>query len=147
MNARKFQAKKDAFFGSVIWGSNIMGLATVGIMISEINRNGLFLTIIILIPLVAAIILLTWVWFTTNYKIEHTSLYCQSGPFHRTLDINKITKIIKNKTLWAGFKPALAQNGLIIKYGKWNDIYISPKDKDSFIAQLKHLNDKIEVVG
>jgi len=147
MNVRKFKSEKDAFLGAIIWGTIFLCIGMTVLMVNAINRNGLLLTILILIPIVASLLLLVSVWFNTNYTIENTSLYCKGGPFHRRLDINKITKIVKGKNLWVGFKPALARKGLIIKYGKWNDIYISPKDKDTFIAQLKHLNDKIEVVG
>ncbi len=46
-----------------------------------------------------------------------------------------------------GFKPVLAQNGLIIQYGKWHEIYISPEEKDAFIDHLKQINESIDVVG
>ena len=42
--------------------------------------------------------------------------------------------------MYAGTKPALARNGLIITHGKWNEIYISPLLADEFVKELKKIN-------
>ncbi len=50
-----------------------------------------------------------------------------------TITITDIRSLNINKTLWTGLKLALARKGIIIKYNKYDEIYISPKDKDTFI--------------
>ncbi len=56
-------------------------------------------------------------------------------------------EVIKGKTLWVGLKPATARKGLIIKYGKFDEIYISPQTNDEFINRLLELNDAIKITS
>jgi len=39
-----------------------------------------------------------------------------------------------------GLKPATATKGLIIKYDKYNDIYISPDSNESFVEAILKIN-------
>jgi hypothetical protein len=43
-------------------------------------------------------------------------------------------------------KPALDKDGLIIYYKKFDDLFISPENKEDFIAALREINPDIEVV-
>ena len=45
-----------------------------------------------------------------------------------------------------GFKPALATKGLIIKYNKYDDIYISPNSNDTFIEAVLKINSNIKIM-
>jgi len=147
MNARKFQSEKGTLAGIIIWSCIILIVASIGLLATSLAQ-GNFITILIMMATgIPSLFLLLWIWFDTSYGIDGAFLYYQSGPFQGKVAIQKINTIHKNRTLWVGMKPALAQNGLIIKYGKWSEIYISPEDKDTFIAHLKHVNDKIEVLG
>ncbi|HET8839525.1 MAG TPA: PH domain-containing protein, partial [Flavobacteriaceae bacterium] len=55
-------------------------------------------------------------------------------------------EIIKGETRWCGLKPATAGKGLVVKYNKYDEIYISPKTNDSFVEKLLQLNPKIEII-
>ena len=84
------------------------------------------------------ILFLIWTYKTTFYKIENTDLHWKSGPFKGKIDITKINRIEYHKgiyvpTIW---KPALSHIGLIITYNKYDDIYISPENKEAFINDL-----------
>jgi hypothetical protein len=91
------------------------------------------------------ILFLVWTYKTTFYKIENSDLHWNSGPFYGKIDITKINKIEYHKgiyvpTIW---KPALSHIGLIIRYNKYDDIYISPEKQQEFIATLQNLNPNI----
>ena len=43
-------------------------------------------------------------------------------------------------------KPALATNGIIVKYNKYDEVYLSPRDKDAFIKELLKFNGNIKIV-
>lgn len=47
--------------------------------------------------------------------------------------------------MWAGTKPALAKNGLIIKH-KYNEVYIAPQSNAELVADLLYINPKIKIV-
>lgn len=47
--------------------------------------------------------------------------------------------------MWTGLKPATARNGLIIKYNKFDEIYISPETNDTFVDKILELNGNIVI--
>ena len=49
--------------------------------------------------------------------------------------------LIKNNL----YKPSFHYKGLEIEYNKYDDIFISPKKRDQFIAQLLEINPNIEI--
>lgn len=88
----------------------------------------------------AVIGFIVWIWFQTYYEIKEGFMYYRSGPMKGFIPINSIIKITQNQTMYAGTKPALARNGLIITHGKWNEIYISPLLADEFVNNLRKIN-------
>jgi hypothetical protein len=140
----KFKSKKDILFQ--LLGFSIIGFF-IGIILFRIFSDGIenynFIWTDIFMLTVAGF--LTWLGLGTNYELTQTELKYKSGPIRGKIEIDKIHEIIKGKTLWSGLKPATARNGLIIKYEKYNEIYISPKTNDSFMKKILELNDKIKI--
>jgi hypothetical protein len=48
--------------------------------------------------------------------------------------------------MWAGYRPALARKGIVVRYNRWDEIYISPRDQEAFVAGLVERNPGIAVV-
>lgn len=92
-------------------------------------------------------LLLISLFVNTSYSISDTHLQYASGPFRGEIPIESIQKIKKNTTKYSGLKPALAGNGLIIYYNKYDEIYISPDSSESFVEQLLKLNPSIQVLN
>ncbi len=59
-----------------------------------------------------------WFYLYTSYKIEVSFLYYSSGFLRGKIDISSMDEISQCKMLWSGVRPALALNGLLIKYNK-----------------------------
>ncbi|WP_124980498.1 PH domain-containing protein [Nonlabens xiamenensis] len=140
----KFNSRKDILFSTIIFGMNafLIGVTILGILYGELGGNNYW----ILILLLAVIGFLFWIYFGTNYELnKNNGLIYRSGPFHGTISIDRITEIVKGKTLWVGFRPATARKGLIVKYDKFDEIYISPKTNDSFIRKILELNGEIKI--
>ena len=91
--------------------------------------------------------LLLWAYFGTKYELTKDSLVYKSAFLRGTIQLKRIHTIIKDATLLSGIKPATASKGLIVKFDKYEEIYISPDSNDSFLTHLKTLNpdNKIEV--
>lgn len=87
--------------------------------------------------------LISWIYFGTGYKIENEKLFYRSGFLSGDLEIVTITEVVKGKTLWSGLKPALAQKGLIIRFNRYDEIYIAPVDNDDLISDLLKINPEI----
>lgn len=140
----KFQSRKDLVSSVLVFGIVILFLWMALDLWSDPNPKnedmwGLFV-------LFATTILLLWIYFGTNYELTKKELKYKSGPLRGKIEIAQIREIIRNKTLWCGIKPATAGKGLIVKYNKYDEIYISPKTNDSFIEKLLQLNPKIEII-
>ncbi|MGK4568674.1 PH domain-containing protein [Flavobacterium sp. 3HN19-14] len=88
-----------------------------------------------------------WILFDTKYKIDAELMYFASGPFRGKIKIASIRRIEYDKSWFktSFYKPALHQDGLMIYYDKFEDIFIAPKDKEGFIAALKAINPEIEI--
>lgn len=91
--------------------------------------------------------LLIWILVDTNYRLEGSYLKYKSGPIRGKIDIYRIHTIEHQKgwMIQSNLKPGLGSKGLIIKYNKYDDIYISPKKKQAFINALLEINSHIEI--
>jgi len=137
----KFKSAKSWFVAFVIWGAVLL-IIFAGML--AIQEGGPEQWMLIILALVAGIII--WSWFATYYKIDDNELRYRSGPINGKIPVNVIRAIIKNKTQFSGLKPALGSNGCVVEYEKYNEIYLSPKDQDGFIAELLKINPAIKVI-
>jgi len=140
----KFKSRKDLFMK--IFTIGMCGfLATILLIRINVegynNLNFIFLDSLILV----VIGFLLWLYFGTEYELTETELKHKSGPVKGSMKIEKITEIIVGGTLWAGVKPATALNGLIVKVGGFDEIYISPKTNESFTHEILKLNKNIKI--
>lgn len=94
--------------------------------------------------LVAGLIL--WLNFGTKYELTQTELKYKSGPIRGKIELKRIKEIVVGKSLWYGLKPATARKGLIIKYDKFEEIYISPKTNDAFVNKILEFNSNIKII-
>ncbi|NME71839.1 hypothetical protein HHU12_27990 [Flammeovirga aprica JL-4] len=56
-------------------------------------------------------------------------------------------EIVKGETLLSGTKAAVACHGLIVKFAKYDEVYISPDSNDSFIEEILKINPDIKISG
>lgn len=125
----------------------IFGIIASFFIAEDKNGEEIPIQIKIFLGLVAA--LLSWILLDTNYKIKGSQLLYCSGPIRGKIDINKISKIENVKTWYVTsiLKPALGSYGLTITYNKFDDIYLSPKNKSEFVAELLKINPNIQIIG
>ena len=142
----KFKSAKDPFcqflsFGLIVFFSvyTILQVRAVGIDNYDFGWTD--------IMVISAVGFFLWINIATKYELTPTELKYKSGPFRGTIELDEIHEIRVGKTLWVGMKPATARNGLIIKYGKFNEIYISPETNDSFVEKIVELNTSIKIVA
>ena len=145
MTSIKFKSTKDVLFQALVLG--IVG-GCISLIVSVGLATGLdkssYVTISLLL-LVSAFLL--WSYYGTYYELTQKQIKYNCGPIKGKIEIKEIREVIKGKTLWVGLKPATARKGLIIKYGKFDEIYISPQTNDEFINRLLELNDAIKITS
>lgn len=137
-----FAPAKGLLAGLIIWGS-ITLLALISFW--DFYEDGLIDRMFLQVINATIILLLLWIWFGTTYKIDKNIFYYKSGPIKGSLPVKSIRKLIINKNMWSGTKIALASKGIIIQYNKWDELYISPQDKEAFISALLAINNAIVV--
>lgn len=98
-----------------------------------------------ILPIFAPLAFLIWIWFDTYYKVENGVLKYKSAFIRGSISIAEIKKISTNTTFFVGLKPALSSKGLIIKFKKWDEIYISPENELLFFKELLKVNPSIEI--
>ena len=113
-------------------------------LILNLIKNGINLNLI-LISLFLIIIfgLITHMFFKLEYIIEENKLKIKCGFFtYKPIEIKDIKEITKSNSIISS--PAASFDRIEIKYGKWEELIISPKDKFTFAKHLTNLNPKIK---
>lgn len=141
-----FKSSKNYIMISLLWLIIIFLLAIPFLPETESDAEKLPIFGIVILYLITG--MLVWILLDTKYKIDWNTLSYCSGPVRGSIKISDIRKVeLWNKWYSNSFlKPALGKDGLVIYYDKFDDIYISPKDKDGFIAALREINPGIQVV-
>ena len=139
----KFSARKSILFSVLILGcaAFLVGFSVFGMVFGWIEKPDFW----ILIPFNLISALLLWIYFGTHYTLTDSALVYRSGPLRGKIPLNEIREIVKGKTLYAGIKPATAGKGLIIKFGKYDEIYISPDSNELFLSEIQERNPEIVI--
>ncbi len=81
---------------------------------------------------------------TTQYIINENQLIVKSTWIvNERIDISKITKVEKSNSILSS--PALSLDRLLVRYNKYDEVLISPKEKKEFIDELLKINPTIEI--
>ena len=136
-----YKAKKGVLIHTLLSIASSIPLIILILMMRKQNLN--VLTILIsLIPLA----LFSWIYFDTGYKILNGKLIYRSAFLRGSIVISQIQEIAIGKTMWVGIKPAMAQKGLIIRFNRYEEIYIAPENNQILLSDLVELNKAIKVV-
>ncbi|MGJ8551045.1 PH domain-containing protein [Winogradskyella wichelsiae] len=118
----------------VFFGSLIPTLIYGGLTLKTIP-------ILLFIALIYALIL--HMFFNTTYTLTHNILKIKCGFFHyKPIVISEIKEISKSSNIISS--PAASFDRIEIKYGKNNEMILSPKDKYKFADFLTRINPRIK---
>lgn len=140
-----FKSKISWLFRIITFGTTFLLIATVGIRIYQnqfIKEDlvGVLISLIV-IPLLFSI------YFNTKYELSKNNLSYKCGPFKGDICVQDIVQVDLDKKMWSGNRPATSLKGIVIYYGKYDELFVSPKDKEGFVKMLLEFNDKIEVIS
>lgn len=147
MNKKVFYSSVHPITKIILIGFPLFLLAvTVFVMMEKDAKNEDLIPSVIM--LLASFFLL-WILVDTKYVIKNeTILHYNSGPIRGKIDIQSIRKI-EFQEGWVSkslLKASLDKNGLYIYYNTFDDLYISPKDKEAFVNYLLKINPKIDII-
>lgn len=143
-----YSYEKFFFFKKLSYSIDFVGFSSVFLAVFYFNFKNNSVDTIPAIILLAVSGFIIWVLLDTRYVIKNNNLYYRSGPFRGRLGIEKINKIeyYSGYNVPTTFKPALDYKGYLIFFGKFESIYVSPKNATEFINELMKINPNIEVV-
>ncbi|MEZ7497974.1 PH domain-containing protein [Flavobacterium sp. Arc3] len=105
------------------------------------NINAKTIGLIVFLSVVFAFI--AHLFLKTQYTIDNDKLKIKTGIFsYEPIDIDEIKEISKTKSIISS--PAPSFDRIKIKYGKFDAIIISPKDKFHFAKDLTKINPRIK---
>jgi hypothetical protein len=92
-------------------------------------------------------VLITVTFLTTYYEIQESLLIVSMFFYKTKIKISEIKTIkYSNSIIKTNFyKPGFHHRGIEIVYHKYDDIFISPNNRDQFIEQLIEQNPTIEI--
>jgi hypothetical protein len=92
-------------------------------------------------------VLITVTFLTTYYEIQESLLIVTMFFYKTKIKISEIKTIkYSNSIIKTNFyKPGFHHRGIEIVYHKYDDIFISPNNRDQFIEQLIEQNPTIEI--
>ena len=97
------------------------------------NTTILFLAMVVLYGFILHM------FFNTTYKIEKRKLYIKCGFFnYNPVNIGEMKKISKSSNIISS--PAASFDRIEIRYGKFDELIISPKHKTKFVEDLQKIN-------
>ena len=95
-----------------------------------------------LLTLLSGSVLPLWMLLRTHYRLEEDRLVAVSGPFRWRVDYRDIQSIRREPTMIAG--PALSMDRLLITYGGYRFLVISPRSPEVFQKALEALTEKAQ---
>lgn len=124
----------------------LVGMLLLPVAVFLLDQEAFTAKPYMLLPLLAPIGLIAWIYFDTAYWLEDGRLRYKSGPWKGAVEVEKVTQLVEGITQWVGMKPALATKGLVIRYNRFDELYIAPESNQEVIADLLAINRNIQVV-
>lgn len=133
-----FASKKDSLYTIAVWGTTVILFLSIILNFTLTSFNLLWGLIGF-----TAIGLLMWIWFGTGYRIVNETIIIKNGPFKSIVRVEDINSISKRKSLLA--TPSLSVDRLVLHYGKYGEMLLSPENETEFIELLLTENPQIKL--
>ncbi|MDV2989115.1 MAG: PH domain-containing protein [Dehalogenimonas sp.] len=127
----RYPSGKSTGFSVLLWG--VVAILSVSVVISPSEMRAFIVPASLL-----GIALILWVWFGTYYEFHDRYLLARMGPFFERIPYGRITSAKPFKSLASSM--ALSSDMIEIRHGKHyfsGTTYISPANRESFLAELK----------
>lgn len=119
-------------------GFVILVISVIVLLIVSIAIAPADLRLIVMTGAALGIGLLLWIWFGTWYEFQPSGLLLRCGPFYERIPYDRITEASRTKGMASSM--ALSSDMIELRHGEnylTGTTMISPKDKETFLAELK----------
>lgn len=139
----RFESKKDWTI-PFVWGFLSIIYSIVGIVIVSGGGNYSELTLLAVVWALQGTIFYLLLK-TTFYTIDEEHLVCHIFGFKKRIRVSEIRRIEPQTGFYAGLKINTAWKGMVLTYGKWDEILISPAEEQLFIETINAKNPTLQV--
>ncbi len=139
-----FKSRKDPLTLCIVFACCSVMLLFLFVTYRQEGASALQI-ILSIVPTLIVIGIILWMVLDVGYTIQDGYIKYRAGWIRGKIKIANIKRIRVNETMWVGFRPASARNGLIIENKKQGEIYISPDSNDSFVDALLLINPAIQI--
>jgi hypothetical protein len=139
----RFESKKDWTI-PFVWGFLSIIYSIVGIVIVSGGGNYSELTLLAVVWALQGTIFYLLLK-TTFYTIDEEHLVCHIFGFKKRIRVSEIRRIEPQTGFYAGLKINTAWKGMVVTYGKWDEILISPAEEQLFIETINAKNPTLQV--
>ena len=139
----RFESKKDWTI-PFVWGFLSIIYSIVGIVIISGGGNYSELTVLAVVWALQGTFFYLFLK-TTFYTIDQEHLVCHIFGFKKRISISEIRRIEPQTGFYAGLKINTAWKGMVVTYGKWDEILISPAEEQLFLETINAKNPTLQV--
>ena len=141
--AHRFATNKGPLFGLIFLGLPFFGiLLTIymvyrSVVVYDGTAQELALLLISSLILLFLSVFLLRAWYHSYYEVSEQFLYIRFGFTSKKIALARIKSIKTSTYPSAGFRYALAWNGLLIISREGYQWFISPKDQEQFLEKIR----------
>jgi hypothetical protein len=128
-----FKSRYDTWLRIIFWINNLLLLASLVALLMDRELSSFIVAVFVAIVLAGVL----WMQFATYYRVDDTVLFVRCGPLRWTIPLSTITSATLTDDPTAG--PALSLQRVRVEFtknGSKDEIFISPDDREAFIASL-----------
>jgi hypothetical protein len=129
-----WRSRYDTWLRIIFWITNLIMIVAVAMLLRDGDAASLAVAVFGAAVLAGAL----WMQFATYYRLEGETLLVRCGPLRWTIPVASITSVTPTDDPTAG--PALSLQRVRVEFtknGRADEIFISPDDRDGFIAELR----------
>ena len=141
-NGLFFKAEKDWKSALIPWV--LLVILSIPLVYAAYQRNWSDCIILLVVILLQQSLFFA-LFRSTHYTLTSEELVCRSLIFKRRIPYASLRKIEHSNNLYVGLKMSTAFRGLLIHYNKYDELFITPADKELFVQCLKLKNESIIV--
>lgn len=129
----EFRSRIDRSMAWLILGSCALLLITCLAAVAD-SSTGPITTGFVILVTITIFPLLMWILFGTSYRLTETHLLVRSGPFKTDIFLVDIICIEPVRSIQNS--PAISRDRLLIRYGRFATVMISPEDRRNFLQEM-----------
>ncbi len=141
----EFNSRKDVFFSLIIGAVTLLMFYILYAALFLDATPNFWINSFLILMVAGLLFVILSAFFFTKYTVTPTYLEITSGLRKRSIPLDSIRELDMEKTLWTGERYGTALNGVVIKYNKFDEAYVTPSSNEKFVEEIKKYNPELRI--